>query len=154
MNAEYQRLVAEASEVQNQIDELVKSCGQMGAADFQKVEAKIAGLHQRLAGLRQGMGLLELAGSAKMRAQAAKLVNSQPKTFHSQGTRPKTVKLTGGVTVTLHITYYHRFQVPEKAKNKKANRGMFPMLILLGIGGLLAFAAANPAASPFIYLLF
>jgi len=133
MNAEYQRLVAEASEVQNQIDELVKSCGQMGAADFQKVEAKIAGLHQRLAGLRQGMGLLELAGSAKMRAQAAKLVNSQPKTFHSQGTRPKTVKLTGGVTVTLHITYYHRFQVPEKAKNKKANRGMFPMLILLGI---------------------
>ena len=28
------------------------------------------------------------------------------------------------------------------------------LLILLGIGGLLAFAAANPAASPFIYLLF
>ena len=57
MNAEYQRLEAEASEVHNQIDELVKSCGQMVAADFQKFEAKIAGLHQRLAGLRPGMGL-------------------------------------------------------------------------------------------------
>ena len=133
MNAEYQRLEAEASEVHNQINELVSSCNQMVAAGFQKFEAQIAGLHQRLAGLRQGMGLLKLAGSAKMQAQAAALAKSQPKTFHSQGMRPKTVKLTGGVTVTLRITYYHRCQCPEKAKNKKANRGMFPMLILLGI---------------------
>ena len=133
MNAEYQRLEAEASEVQNQIDELVKSCGQMVAADFQKFGAEMTRLHQRLAGLREGMGLLKLAGSAKMQAQAAKLAKSQPKTFHSQGTRPKTVQLTGGVTVTLRVTYYHRFQCPEKSKNKKANRGMFPMLILLGI---------------------
>jgi len=57
MNAEYQRLEADASEVQNQIDELVKSRGQMVAADFQKFEAKIAGLHQRLAGLRQATGI-------------------------------------------------------------------------------------------------
>ena len=127
MNAEYQRLEAEASEVQNQIDEFVRSCGQMVAADFQKFEAEIAGLHQRLAGLRQGMGLLNLADSAKMQKEAAALAKSQPKTFHSQGMRSKTVQLTGGVTVTLHITYYHRFQSPEKAKNKKANRGMFPM---------------------------
>jgi len=57
MNAEYQRLEAEASQVQNQIDELVKSCGQMVlAADFQKFEAKIAGLQQWLAGLRHAMG--------------------------------------------------------------------------------------------------
>ena len=46
MNAGYQRLEAEASEVQNQIDERVRSCGQMVAADFQKFEAKISGLHQ------------------------------------------------------------------------------------------------------------
>ena len=78
MNAEYQRLEAEASEVQNQIDELVRTCGQMLAADFQKFEAEIAGLHQRLAGLRQGMGLLKLAGSAKMQAQAAKLAKRFP----------------------------------------------------------------------------
>ena len=133
MDAEYQRLEAEASEVENQIDELLRTCDQMVAADFQKFEARIAVLHQRLAGLRQGMGLLKLAGSAKMQAQAAELAKSQPKTFHSQGTRPKTVQLTGGVTVKLRITYYHRFQRPEKSKNKKANRGMFPMLILLGI---------------------
>ena len=34
MNTEYQRREAETSEVQNQIDALVKSCGQMVAADF------------------------------------------------------------------------------------------------------------------------
>ena len=85
MNAEYQRLEAEASEVQNQIIELVSSCNQMAAAEFQKFEGRIAGLHQRLAGLRQGMGLLKLAGSAKMRKEAAALAKSQPKTFHSQG---------------------------------------------------------------------
>jgi hypothetical protein len=79
------------------------------------------------------MGLLKLAGSAKMRKEAAALAKSRPKTFHSQGTRPKTVQLSGGVTVTLRITSYHRFQCPDKAKNKKANRGMYPILILLGI---------------------
>ena len=56
MNGEYQRLEAEGSEVQNQIDEVVRCCGQMVAADFQKFEAKIAGLQQSLAGLRQAMG--------------------------------------------------------------------------------------------------
>ena len=56
MNEEYQRLEAEASESQHQIDELVRSFEQTVAADFQKFEAKIAGLHQRLAGLRQAMG--------------------------------------------------------------------------------------------------
>ena len=49
----------------------------MVAADFQKFEATIAGLHQRLAGLRQGMGLLKLAESAKMQAEAANLAKSQ-----------------------------------------------------------------------------
>ena len=40
MNAEYQRLVAEASEVQNQIDELVKSSGQMVAVTQAKSQPK------------------------------------------------------------------------------------------------------------------
>lgn len=52
INAEYRRPDAEASEVQNQSDELVKFCGQMVAADFQKFDAKIAVLQQHLAGLR------------------------------------------------------------------------------------------------------
>ncbi len=59
MNTEYQRLEAEASIVQKQIDELVKSfehCEQMAATDFQTFEAKIAERHQRLAGLRQFSG--------------------------------------------------------------------------------------------------
>jgi|GEM_PF-5088763 len=48
----------------------------MAAGKFQEFEAKISGLHQRLAGLRQGMGLQKLAGSAKMQAEAAKLEKS------------------------------------------------------------------------------
>ena len=133
MNAEYQRLESEASEVQQQINHLVSSCSHMAAADFKTFESEMARLHQRLIGLRQGMGLLKLVGAAKMQKLAAELAKSQPKTFHSQGTRPKTVQLTGGVIVTLHITYYHRFQYPAKSKNKRATRGMYPMLVLLGI---------------------
>ena len=56
MNAEYQRLEAEASEVQQQINQLVSSCNQMAAADFQKFETEMARLHHRLAGLRKGIG--------------------------------------------------------------------------------------------------
>jgi hypothetical protein len=133
MNPEYQRLEAEASEVQQKIDALVNSCSQISAAEFQEIEAELGRLSQKLAGLRQGMGLLRLAGSCKMREQAAKLAKSQPMKFYSQGARPKTVQLTGGVTVTLQITYYHRVADPGTAKNKKAVRGMYPMLILLGI---------------------
>ena len=43
MNAEYQRLEAEASEVQNQTDELLKYCEQMVAADFQKFDGSPVG---------------------------------------------------------------------------------------------------------------
>ena len=50
MKAEYQRLEAEASEVQNQIDELVRSCGQMVArvAIVSHEAGSIAGTDQRL----------------------------------------------------------------------------------------------------------
>ena len=43
MDAEYQRLEAEASEVQQQIDEIVKSCSQMVATEFQKFETNERG---------------------------------------------------------------------------------------------------------------
>ena len=58
--------------------------------------------------------MLKLARSAKMQGRAAKLAKSPSKTFHSEAPRPKTVQLTGGVTVTLHVTDYHRFQSPRK----------------------------------------
>ena len=117
MNAEYQRLEAEASEVQNQIDGLVNSCGQMVAADFQTFEAKIAELHQRLAGIRQGMGLLKLAGSATMQAQAAKLAKSQPKTFHSRGTRPKNCEIDGQCHG--HNSHHLLSSIPVPGEGKK-----------------------------------
>ncbi len=132
MSGEFQRLEAEASEVQQQIQRLVDSCGQMAPADFQKFEAEMGRLHLKLAGLREGLGLLKLVGSRKMQDQAAKFARTQSKPFHSQGLRTKKVQLRGGVTVTLNITYYHRCTCPDKAK-KKGRRGMYPMLMLLGI---------------------
>jgi len=36
--------------------------------------------------------------------------------------------------VTLSVTYYHRCQCPQKAV-KNGRRGLFPMLMLLGIAG-------------------
>ena len=118
MSGEYQRLEAEASEVQQQIQRLVDSCVQMAPVDFQKFEAEMGRLHLKLAGLREGLGLLKLVGSRKMQDQAAKFARSQSKPFHSQGLRTKKVQLRGGVTVTLNITYYHRCMCPDKAKKK------------------------------------
>jgi hypothetical protein len=120
MDAEYQRLEAEASEVQWKIDELVQSSSQIVAVDFQKVKPKIAQLHRRLAGTRLGMGLLKVVGSAKMRADVKKLIKSQPKAFHSQGTRSRKVQLIGGTSVTLNVTYYHR-AVCGRSKEQKSD---------------------------------
>ena len=133
MNAEYQRLEAEAREVQRRIEELVGSAGRMAVSEYHKFESEMVRLHQRLAGLHQGMGLLKLAGSSKRQKQAAAVAKGQSKKFYSQGPRSKTVRLQGGVTVRLQVTYYHRSPCPESAKNNKTNRGMFPMLHLLGI---------------------
>ena len=133
MNAEYQRLEAEAREVQRRIEELVGSAGRMAVSEYHKFESEMVRLHQRLAGLHQGMGLLKLAGSSKRQKQAAAVAKGQSKKFYSQGPRSKTVRLQGGVTVGLQVTYYHRSPCPESAKNNKTNRGMFPMLHLLGI---------------------
>ncbi len=103
MNTEYHRLEAEASEVQQQIDALVNSCGQIAAAEFRNIEADLARLNRKLTWLRPGMAMLKMAGSRKIQEQSAKIKKSQPKTFHSHGAHPKTVQLTGGVTVTLNI---------------------------------------------------
>ena len=77
------------------------------------------------------MGLLKLASSAKMRKEAAKLAKSQPKTFHSQGPRPKTVQLTGGRHRDIEHHVLSPISDPGKGKEQKINRGTFPMLILL-----------------------
>lgn len=127
------RLESEASEVQQQIDALVNSCVQIAAAEFRNIEADLARLNRKLTWPRQGMALLKLAGCRKIQEQSAKMAKSQPKTIHSHGAHPKTVQLTGGVTVILNNDYYQRIVHPEKAKNKKVTRGMYPMLILLGI---------------------
>ena len=132
MSAEYHRLEAEAREMERRIQELLDSAGQMMASDFLKYEAETGRLHHKLAGLRDGMGLLKLVASKKMGDRAAKFVRSLAKPFHSQGPRAKKVQLRGGVTVTLNITYYHRSTCPDKAA-KKSRRGMYPMLMLLGI---------------------
>ena len=104
MNAEYQRLEAEAREVQRRIEELVGSAGRMAVSEYHKFESEMVRLHQRLAGLHQGMGLLKLAGSSKRQKQAAAVAKEQSKKFHSQGPRSKIVRLQGGVTDRLQVT--------------------------------------------------
>ena len=63
MNAEYQRLEAEAKEVEQRIRELLESAGSMKETDTVRFEAEMRRLHLRLSGLHEGMGLLKVAGS-------------------------------------------------------------------------------------------
>ena len=68
-----------------------------------------------------------------MQKQEREFVKSLSKKYHSQGMRSKVVQLMEGVTVTLWITYFHRCRTPTAGQNGR--RGMFPMLLLLGISG-------------------
>lgn len=131
MNAEYKRLEAEARKVDREIQELTET-SVVTAAEHAQVERQLAELHTKLRSLRHGMLLIRSVNSRGMRERQRRFVEALPHKFHSQGVRDKTVELPGGVTVTLHITYYHRSKDPAKAR-KKSRRGLYPMLMLLGI---------------------
>jgi hypothetical protein len=133
MNAEYQRLEAEASVVENQMRELAGTVdlhSGLGVAGFEK---QIADLGRKLASLRLGMALIRNVNSLEMTKREEEFVKALPKKFHSQGTRTKVVHLPGDVTVTLLVTYYHRVKMPKA--DQKGRRGLYPMLLLLGIAG-------------------
>jgi hypothetical protein len=83
-----------------------------------------------LASLRLGQALIRAANSSEMRAQERQFIKSLPKKYHSQGAREKKIDLPGDVTVTICVAYYHRCQ--SGGNNR---RGLFPMLLLLGITG-------------------
>ena len=130
MNAEYQRLEAEASAVEKEMQVLTSSRVPISAFDLAKLEQEISQLGRKLASLRLGMVLVRTAESQAMRAREREFIKSLAKVYHSQGTREKKIYLPGGVTVTLSVTYYHR-----KKTGGNASRGLFPALMLLGITG-------------------
>jgi hypothetical protein len=130
MNAEYQRLEAEASAVEMQLHDLGMAVDLRSAADLAKREQELGNLGRKLASLRLGQALIRAANSSEMRTQERQFIKSLPKNYHSQGVREKKVDLPGDVTVTLWVTYYHRCQ-----SGGNSRRGLFPMLMLLGITG-------------------
>jgi hypothetical protein len=130
MNAEYQRLEAEASAVELQLRDLGMTVDLRSAADLSKSEQQLGDLGRKLASLRLGLALIRAANSSEMRKQERQFIKSLPKNYHSQGTREKKVELPGDVTVILLVTYYHRCQ-----SGGTSRRGLFPMLMLLGITG-------------------
>ena len=132
MNAEYTRLEAEAREVDRQIQELTETGVVTSSGEHAQVERQLAELHTKLRSLRHGMLLIRSVNCRKLRERERSFVKALPQKFHSQGVRNKTLELPGGVSVTLHITYYHRSADPAKAR-QKSRRGLYPMLLLLGI---------------------
>ena len=133
MNAEYQRLEADAREVQQQIQELETTFDLRSMPDLVKCEQQMAGLGRKLASLRLGMALIRAVNSLDLKKREEEFVKALPKKFHSQGTREKVIHLPGDVTVTLPVTYYHRLKTPKA--DQQGRRGLFPMLLLLGIAG-------------------
>ena len=133
MNAEYQRLETEASAVAGQIRELSQSIDFFSASDHAKFEQQMGELGRKLASLHQGLALNRMINSPEMAKREHEFVKALPKKYHSQGTREKTIHLPGDVTVTLSVAYYHRCKTPTA--NQKGRRGLFPMLMLLGIAG-------------------
>jgi hypothetical protein len=132
MNAEYQRLENEARAVERQIQEIVEMRIVTSAAEHAQLERELAELHTRLRSLRHALVLLRSVNSSRLRESERRFVRALPQKFHSQGVRHKTVDLPGGVSVTLHVTYYHRSRTPQNVA-QKPRRGMFPRLLLLGI---------------------
>jgi hypothetical protein len=131
MNAEYQRLEAEASEVSRRMAELSAGAAVRSSADLVRLESEMSELGRKLASLQIGMALIRSVDSPEFRQCEREFVEALPKTFHSQGTRTKTVVLPGGVTVELEVRYYHRKKHPTAFD--KGRRGLFPALLLLGI---------------------
>lgn len=131
MNAEYQRLETEASEVVRRMSALSKGASVCSSVELERLEAELAALGRKLASLSVGMALIRSAESPEAQEREREFVKALPRKFHSQGTRTKTVVLPGGVTVTLRVRYYHRKKTPTAAD--KERRGLFPGLALLGI---------------------
>jgi hypothetical protein len=134
MNEEYQRLEAEASDVSAQMRDLSATADLRSPSDHAKFEQQIARLGRKLASLHHGMALIRASLSLEMSKREREFVKELPKRFHSQGVRKKVIDLPGDVKVTLLVTYYHRCKCPRKT-GKNARRGLFPMLLLLGIAG-------------------
>jgi len=133
MNAEYQRLQAEASDVERQMHDLATTVDLSSASGHAQFEQQIASLGRKLASLHHGLALVRAVNSSQLRQREREFVQALPKKFHAQGTRKKIIHLPGDVRVTLSVTYYHRCKSPTAGQHGR--RGLFPLLMLLGITG-------------------
>ena len=133
MNSEYQRLAAEASEVEGQIADLVARVELRSPSDHARFEQQNAALGRKLASVRHGMALIRAVNSAELRQREREFMKSLSKKYHSQGTRAKVIHLSEGVTATVLVTYYHRCKTPTAGQSGR--RGLYPILLLLGISG-------------------
>jgi len=133
MNAEYQRLEAEAREVEGQIGDLIACVELRSPSDHASFEQQNAALGRKLSSIHHGMALIRAVNSAELRKREREFMKSLSKKYHSQGTRAKVIHLHEGVKVTVLVTYYHRCKTP--AAGQSGRRGLFPILLLLGISG-------------------
>lgn len=108
MNAEYQRLEAEAGDVQQQMQNLSGKVMPGPVPEKSRFGRELVGLGRRLAALRQGQALIRTVDSAGMRRREREFVAALPKRFHSQRMRRRSVQPGAGVTVALEVRYDHR----------------------------------------------
>jgi hypothetical protein len=131
MNAEYQRLEAEASEVSRRMGELSEVARLGSSAEMVRLETEVFELGRKLASLHIGMALVGAVEAKDFRQREQEFVEGLPKRFFSQGLRTKRVVLPAGVTVELKVRYYHRKRSPTASD--KCQRGLYPALLMLGI---------------------
>ena len=113
--------------------DLVANAELRSPLDHAKFEQDIAKLGRKLSSLHHGLALIRAVNSAELRTCEREFVKSLSKKYHSQGTRGKVIHLPEGVVVTLLVTYYHRCKTPTAGQ--AGRRGLYPMLLLLGISG-------------------
>ena len=97
MNAEYQRLEAEASDVMRELQSLSAAGTLQSSVEVSKCESQAGELGRRLASLHLGMKLIRSVESPEMAQAEREFVNALPKKFHSQGTRSS--RAVSGVAV-------------------------------------------------------
>ena len=133
MNAEYQRLEVQATECWQKLTAQAGAVTVSSAAEAMQLEEQMLREGMRLASMLFGMVLVRSVDDEHAREQDREFVDALPKKFHSQGTRPVTVSLRAGVSVTLDVRYYHRVKASSRRGKRKAKHGLYPTLLRLGL---------------------
>ena len=128
MNAEYQRLQAEASEVVRQMLELSTTVDFFSASDHAKFERQMGELGRKLASVHHGLALIRMVNSAEMRRRERAFAKALPKKYHSQGPREKIIQSMDGGRVRLRE---RRRGKTKKGRKKFAAKWREPRLFMI-----------------------